>query len=307
MLDLRKLEYFLVLARVEHFGRAAERLHMTQPGLSQQIKALEHELGVRLVDRTTKPISLTPAGEVLREQGELVLTQVGLCVERVRLAEKKISGLLRVAYTRSGADLNMYKLVDRFRSLYPEVEVSLTSAWTSRNLQMLEAGEVDIAFARSVVDGPTIDTMVVAIEELVVAVPGDHPLVNDEFVTTAQVREYPLVHWPRHQGPDYYDEIKRQIWGGIDQEIVMEQPEAEHMLRQVANGVGIAVLDEHRAEKLCPPGVRVKHFQDPAPTTTLVVAWSRDAAHSSAAQRFISMSRQHVFQPETSNAEPPTA
>lgn len=304
-MDLRKLEYFLVLARIEHFGRAAERLHMTQPGLSQQIKALEHELGVRLVDRSTKPISLTPAGEVLREQGELVLAQTGLCVERVRLADKKISGLLRVAYTRSGADLNMYKIVDRFRHLYPDVEVSLISAWTSRNLQMLDAGEIDIAFARSVVEGPTIDAMVVAIEELVVAVPEGHPLADDELVTIAQVREHPLVHWPREQGPDYYDEIKRQIWGDADQLVVIEQPEAEHMLRQVANGVGIAVLDEHRAEKLCPPHVRVKHFHDPAPTTTLVVAWSRDAAHSSATQRFISMCRRHVFQPDTSSAEPP--
>ncbi|MGW3956546.1 LysR substrate-binding domain-containing protein [Streptomyces sp. NPDC004752] len=253
-MELRRLEYFLVLARVLHFGRAAEQLHISQPGLSQQIKVLEHELGTPLI-RRGKAITLTTAGEVLREQGERVLAEARLCVERVRAAAEQPGGVLRVAYTRSGADLTMHELVERFRLRYPAVRLSLSAAWTSRNLELLEAGEVDVAFVRSTVRHRAVESLVVATEELVVALPDDHPLAARERVLTDDVVELPLVHWPRTQGPGYHDEIRRLIWGDRPQRVVLEQPDAEHILREVAGRVGIAVLDEHRARKLCPPGV----------------------------------------------------
>lgn len=295
-MDLRRLEYFLVVARLQHFGRAAEKLHVSQPGLSQQIRVLERELGAQLIDRNTKPISLTTAGEVLREQGELILAQVNLCVERVRTAEEKPAGLLRVAYTRSGSDLNMHKLVEQFRAEYPEVELSLTSAWTSRNLELLEEGEVDIAFARSIARNRAVDSMVIAVEELVVALPENHALAASEHLTFDDIVDLPLVHWPRSLGPDYYDEIKSKIWGERRQKIIMEQPDAEHILSEVAKGVGIAVLDEHRAKKLLPQGACVRRFVDPAPTTTLTVVWLPESARSSMVNRFIEMCRTHDFQ-----------
>lgn len=114
-MELRQLKYFLVLARLLHFGRAAEELHISQPGLPQQIKVPERELGTPLIRRGTKAITLTTAGEVLRDRGERVLAKAGLCVERVRAAAEQPAGVLRVAYTRPGADLNMHELVERFR------------------------------------------------------------------------------------------------------------------------------------------------------------------------------------------------
>ncbi|WP_190812962.1 LysR family transcriptional regulator [Saccharopolyspora pogona] len=290
---MRRLEYFLVLARVLHFGRAAEELHISQPGLSQQIKVLEQELGTPLIHRGTKAITLTTAGEVLREQGELVLAQVGLCVERVRAAAEQPTGVLRVAYTRSGPDLNMHELVERFRMCYPAVRLSLSTAWTSQNLELLEADAVDVAFVRSTVRHREVESLVVATEELVMAMPENHPLAARERVSFDDVVELPLVHWPREQGPGYHDEIRRQIWGDRPQRVVLEQPDAEHILREVANGVGIAVLDEHRAGKLCPPGVRVRRFVEPVPTSTLVVAWRPGAAHAPV-DRFIELCRERL-------------
>lgn len=295
-MELRRLEYFLVVARLQHFGRAAEKLHVSQPGLSQQIRVLEQELGAQLIDRSTKPISLTTAGEVLREQGELILAQVNLCVERVRAADQNPAGLLRVAYTRSAGDLNMHKLVEQFRARYPDVQLSLTSAWTSRNLELLEGGEVDIAFARSLVSDRAVDSMIIEIEELVVALPADHALAASGKVTVDDIIDLPLIHWPRSLGPDYYDEIKAKIWGERQQNIVMEQPDAEHILSEVAKGVGIAVLDEHRATKLLPQGACVRRFVDPAPTTTLAVAWLPESERSPITNRFIEMCRTYDFQ-----------
>lgn len=285
------MEYFLVLARVLHFGRAAEELHISQPGLSQQIKVLEHELGTALIHRGAKAITLTTAGEVLREQGERVLAEVRACVDRVRAAAEWPTGVLRVAYTRSGADLNMHELVERFRARYPAVRLSLSTAWTSRNLDLLEADEVDVAFVRSVVRHRAGGSLVVATEEMVVAMPEDHPLAARERVWFDDVVELPLVHWPRALGPGYHDDIRRQIWGERPQRVVLEQPDAEHILREVANRVGIALLDEHRARKLCPPGVCVRRFVDPVPTTTLVLAWRLDATHAPV-DRFVEVCRE---------------
>lgn len=295
-MDLRRLEYFLVVARLQNFGRAAEKLHVSQPGLSQQIKVLEQEMGVHLINRSTKPISLTTAGEVLREQGQQLLAQVNLCIERVRTAEQEPAGLLRVAYTRSGSELNMHKLVEEFRSQYPDVVLSLTSDWTKRNMELLEAGEVDIAFARSLAKDRAVDSMVIATEELVVALPETHALAAAERVTKDDIVNLSLVHWSRSLGPEYYDDIKAQIWGDRRQKIVMEQPDTEHILSEVARGIGVAVVDERQARKLLPPGVCMRRFVDPAPTTTLSVAWLPESAQSSAVNRFIEMCRTYDFQ-----------
>lgn len=282
-----------MLARVLHFRRAADELHISQPGLSQQIKVLEHELGVPLINRGPRGISLTAAGEVLREQGEFVLVQTKLCVERVRATAKQHEEPLRVAYTRTGADLNMHELVERFRECHPEVRLSLSTAWTSRNLELLHADDVDVVFVRSGVDHPDVRSLVVAHEELVAAVPADHPLARKERLEHDDVVDLPIVHWPREQGPGYHDEIRRQIWGERAQRVVLEQPDAEHILREVARGVGIAILDRQRARKLCPAGVRVLRFVHPAPTTTLMAAWRPVAAHGRVEQ-FIAVCQQYL-------------
>ncbi|MFE2037434.1 LysR family transcriptional regulator [Streptomyces scopuliridis] len=295
-MELRRLEYFLVLARVLHFGRAAEELHISQPGLSQQIKVLEQELGTSLIHRGTKSITLTTAGEVLRGQGERVLAEVRQCVEQVRAVAEQPTGVLRVAYTRSGADLGMYEFVEGFRARYPAVRLSLSTAWTGRNLELLEADEADVAFVRSMVRHRAVESLVVATEELVVAMPDDHPLAARERVSFDDVIDQPLVHWPRSQGPGYYDEIRRQIWGDRHQRVVLEQPDAEPILREVAHRVGIAVLDEHRARKLCPPGVCVRRFVEPVPTTTLVVAWRPHAAPA-LVDRFIEVCQEQLSPP----------
>lgn len=291
--ELRRVEYFLALARVLHFGRAAEELHISQPGLSQQIKVLEHELGTPLIHRGARGITLTPAGEVLRQHGEVVLAEARRCAEAVRAAAEQPTGILRVAYSRSGADLPMHELVERFRARYPAVRLSLSTAETRRNLELLEAEEVDIAFIRSGALLRGIGNLAVAEEELVVVLPDGHPLAERDRLSFDDVTGLPLVHWPRVQGPAYHDEIRRQIWGDQPQRVTLEQPDAEHILREVANRAGIAVLDEHRALKLRPPGVQVCRFRDPVPTATLVVSWRLDDARAPV-DRFVDLCRDYA-------------
>ncbi|MBO2450843.1 LysR family transcriptional regulator [Actinomadura barringtoniae] len=287
-MELRRLRYFAVLAEELHFARAAERLHIAQPSLSQQIKALERELGVRLLDRGGRGVTLTSAGEALVDEAAAVLTRCDELVERVRAAGHGLSGRLRIAYTRSAVDLAAQPIVGRFREAVPGVEVLAMTGWTSENLRRLVAGEVDVVFVRPPVSDAGLAVRQVAEEELVVVVPAGHRWAARRRIKRAELRDEPVVMWPRAQGPGYYDHIVEQVWAGTPPRIVRREPEAESILAAVNDGVGIAVLDRGRAEKLRPRGVLVRRFAAPAPTAGLAIAW-RPADRSPALARFLEL------------------
>jgi DNA-binding transcriptional LysR family regulator len=273
--NLKRLRYFTVLADELHFGRAAERLHMAQPGLSQQIKTLEGELGVRLFERTRKFTRLTPAGELLRSEATRLLRDAESVVERVRARASGITGSLTVAYTRSAVYLGTTELVRDFREAHPDVLVRTTSAWTSRNLEMLHDHEVDVAFVRTPVDDPTIELLRLAREELVAVVPDGHPLARRSAVVPADLVDEDIVFWPREFGPGYYDSIIGQIWTSGPPRVILEEPDDEQILAAVSTGIGVSVLERRRATRLRPPKVTLRRFAEPVPTSGLAAAWRR--------------------------------
>jgi DNA-binding transcriptional LysR family regulator len=273
VVNLNRLRYFLVLADELHFGRAAERLHIAQPGLSQQIRKLERELDVRLLDRARRSFRLTPAGRLLRDTSRTLLDHAEDVVGQVRACARGETGQLRVAYTRSAADLSPAGLLQAFRQSHPGVDVHVTTGWTARNLELLDTGEIDAAFVRCPEPADRYTTLHLEDEELVVALPAGHPLAARRGIKPSDLEGQPVVMWPRAQGPGYYDRIIDQIWPGGPPRIVREEPEAEHILVAVANGAGIAVLDRRRATKLRPAGVLVRRFAAPRPHTELALIW----------------------------------
>jgi DNA-binding transcriptional LysR family regulator len=273
VMNLRRLRYFVVLAEELHFGRAAERLHIAQPGLSQQIKRLERELGTVLLHRDRRTIGLTAAGELLLTQGRPLLQAAANLVEQVRARARGSSGRLRIAYTRSAAGLSPPAIVRAFRRTHPDIELHTSTAWTARNLELLTAGEVDAAFVRPPVHTDGLDLAPLEDEELVVALPHQHPLARRRAIRRDQLTHQRVVLWPRPQGPGYYDRIIDQVWPDAPPDIVLEEPEAEQILAAVANGHGITILDRRRAEKLRPPHVVIRRFAAPRPTSQLALAW----------------------------------
>ena len=285
-LDLRRLRYFLILAEELHFGRAARRLNISQPGLSQQVRLLERELGVELIHRASRT-SLTPAGDALREESIDLFKRVESLIAHVLAVDNRIHESLRLVYTRSAPSVVTFRVVEAFKARYPNIEVSTETAWTERNLEMLRSGSIDAAFVQL----PLHDSSHVAVREivrtnLVAAVPSGHSLAQLEVVTREDLRDVPLVHWPRAQAPGYYDSIVQQIWGTRQPSISAEEPDAEHMLAAVAAGKGITILERSRAIQLCPPGVVVRSVTDPAPVAIIGLAWLKHST-SSAAKRFI--------------------
>ncbi|MFF2809251.1 LysR family transcriptional regulator [Streptomyces sp. NPDC058000] len=290
-MELRRLQYFAVLAKHLHFGRAAAEIGIAQPGLSQQIKVLERELGAQLFDRGGRAVRLTPAGKVLAREVPALFNLSDAIRSSVQAAAEGALGALRVAYTRSGADLNLGELVRRFRRLHLRVDVEAMTGWTTWNLDLLRDHSVDVAFVRGPVQEEGVRALGLGVEELVAVVPEGHPLSLSDALRAGDLADEPVVLWPRHQGTAYYDEIVRQVWPRRPPRIVEEEPDPEHILAAVANGAGVSVIGRKRAVKLCPPGAVVRGFAGSQPTASVAVAW-RDGDGSPTVRDFVACCRQ---------------
>ncbi|MFJ6215159.1 LysR family transcriptional regulator [Streptomyces sp. NPDC092296] len=272
-MDLRRMRYFAMLAEELNFTRAAERLRIAQPALSQQIKALERQLGTRLIERDSKGCALTPTGTVVAEEAKQVLEQVAAADERIAAVIQGRQGRLRLAYTRSARGGAADALVTAFRDRYPEVALSLQTGWTTHNVTELLAGRLDAAFVRPPLDVPGLACRILAEEELLLAVPADHPLARDRArVSRRRISEEPVVLWPRENGPGMYDLITGQLWPDHPPRIVRQEPDDEQLLLAVAAGYGIAPIPEGRARAFRTPGIRLRRLSAPTPTVTLGLA-----------------------------------
>lgn len=263
-MDVRRLRYFSVLAKELHFHRAAELLHIAQPGLSKQIQVLESEIGARLFDRSPHGVTLTPAGRLLLEEGTPLLGQLERIADRVRSTAAESPPTLRIVHTRSVTGGVPDEAVARYRELHPHVEVLLDCAWTTRNLAMLRSGEVDLAFIRLPLNHTNgLEVLPMGETELVAVLPKGHPLAKRRALDPSDLHDLPLVSWPRAQAPEYFDALQALLWGGQSPRPVRWEPDPEHVLEAVAAGSGVCVLDRHRALKLGPRGVVVRRFRVP--------------------------------------------
>ncbi|MDL5156224.1 LysR family transcriptional regulator [Actinomycetospora termitidis] len=294
-MDLRRLRYFAIVAEELHFRRAAERLHIAQPGLSQQIRVLERELGSTLFERNTAGVSLTDAGRVLLAEGVPLLREAERVAAHVRAAAEGRSGTLRVVHSRSLTDGLPDELVRSFSAERPKAEVVVESAWTTRNLAMIRSGEAEAAFVRlPLSDADDLGLLPLGSTELVLVLPASHPLARRRSVQTADLVELEVVTWPRAQAPGYFDDVARRIWDGPPPEPVAVEPDPEHLLAAVAQGRGACVMDANRANKLRPKGVVVRRFR-PVLTAGFGVIWNPHS-HSPMLEAFIAHCRRHASQ-----------
>ncbi|MFJ7213845.1 LysR family transcriptional regulator [Amycolatopsis sp. NPDC098790] len=290
-MDLRRWHYFAVLAEEMHFTRAAARLFVSQPSLSQQIRAFEAELGVALLDRSGPRFALTEAGRVAAAEARELLSRLDRARGVIAAAGRGDAGRLRIAYTRSAPGPLAGDLVAAYRAAFPQVELALETGWTSLNLARLAAGEIDVGFVRPPVVAPGVEVAVVGSEEVLIAVPSGHALARRRGrLRRAWLAAEPVVFWPRENGPGQYDAISAQVWPAGVPPIVREEPEDEQLVRAVAEGAGIAAVPEHRARGLKRRGVVLRRLEDPVPVIDLGLAW-RAGAVAPVVRGFIDLAR----------------
>lgn len=244
-MNLQRLRYFLAVADELHFGRAAERLHMAQPPLSQQIRLLENELSVKLFDRTTRRVALTAAGEVFRIEAERVIVAADSAdrvMEEFRSGE---GGLLRLAFVDSASFEVMPRYLRAFRKRWPKVKHDLQIMSSSRQVDALHAGDIDLAISRtSPPDGDLVSNRFLA-EPLYLVVGPDHPCHGDETVAIRDIDASLLIGFDRRLSPTLHEELQRlfeEVDSRYDPEI--EATEYTTILGLVSSGEGSAIVPD---------------------------------------------------------------
>ena len=247
-MELRHLRYFVAVAEERHFGRAAERLRMAQPPLSQQIKAFEAELGARLFDRNRRKVELTAAGAALLDEARAILARAGDLPRLARAAAGGEAGRLDIAFTGSVPFTDvMPRVLRAYRQLYPEVRVSLREMSTGLQMEAVAEGKLDIGFARPADSNLPAGVAARRIlrEPLVLALPADHPLAGRPSLSMTAVAGEGLVMNPRHIGTGLYDKISQLCRAaGFVPRIAVEAHQMSTMIRLVGAGLGLAVVPQ---------------------------------------------------------------
>lgn len=241
-LELRHLRYFVAVAEELHFGRAAERLHLAQPPLSQQIRRLEEILGYPLFLRTSRAVRLTAAGEVFLDRARRTLRNVREDMEEVRSIGRGDEGFLNVGFIGSGMLTPLPAMLGRYRELYPRVQLQLSESYTSGIAQSLNRSALDAGFLRD--GGPTEGLHVETLfsEPFVAVLPNTHRLAGQEMISAADLREEPFVFFAPMAGALAYEKpISLCEEHGFRPRVVQEAPQWLTILRLVGAGLGVSI------------------------------------------------------------------
>ncbi|MET9662785.1 LysR substrate-binding domain-containing protein [Streptomyces sp. NPDC006510] len=275
-MELRHLRYFVAVAETRHFGKAAEQLHMAQPPLSQAIRRLESELGVELLRRTTRQVSLTGAGEVFRTDAERILKAVDEAVERVGRFASGAEGVLRIGLTGSASYRQLPALARLVKREMPQVilEVHTEMLTPAQEAGLIER-RLDIGVLRPPIRQEGIAHRSLAAETLVVAVPERHWLAEADTVRVEQLRHEDFVMYGATLGSVVDDAVVRScLAAGFYPNRAYEVTETSAALALVAAGLGIAVLpDSIRSAPR--EGVLCRDIED-ALSIPLSLAWRED-------------------------------
>ncbi|MDY6810087.1 MAG: LysR substrate-binding domain-containing protein [Actinomycetota bacterium] len=277
-MELRHLRYFRVLADELHFGRAAARLHISQPPLTAHIKDLEREVGARLFDRTTRRVALTGAGEVFAERVDALLDELDDAVLEARDHAEGRRGRIRVGFVSSASGTVLPPGLRIFREIHPLVRVDLSPLTTREQLDALAVGTLDVGLIRSGGADPGLSVEPLFAEPMVAVLPVEHALAAQQDIDVDDLIDERLILFPNELMPAYV----AQIWAlfgtvGAEPVVVQEAIHHETVVGLVSAGVGISILPAS-VERFRPADVVIRPINN-APTTELVVARPADVVN----------------------------
>ncbi|WP_341525837.1 LysR substrate-binding domain-containing protein [Nostoc sp. UHCC 0302] len=292
MIELRHLRYFIAVAEELNFSRAAERLHIAQPPLSQQIQALEAELGLKLFERKKRPLQLTTAGQVFLAEAYLVFTQLEQAITSAQKVSRGEIGRLVVGTNSSVANSVLPDILQMFHPLFPEVILVLREVSSSQQVSQLRDRQIDVAFERLPnvnLNDDTLNFLPILQEPLVVALPETHPLADQSQIPLIALANEPFVLPPTDLVPSYSPIISLCQQVGFSPKVVQEATWMITVLSSVAGGVGVTLLPAN-AQSLQRKGVVYRPIQGENLILQLAVVWRRDDS-SVVLQKFLEVTK----------------
>lgn len=281
-MDLRRLRYFMTVAEELHFGRAAERLHMAQPPLSQQIRLLEQELGVTLFHRTNRRVQLSEAGGAFLEEVYRLFDHLDRAVLTARRASRGEIGRLRLGFVNSASYQLLPEICRAFRSEYPDVVLDLQEHTSDFRLETLVDGSLDVGLYRADAERfraqlpATLRMATVSREPLAIALPVGHRLAHEQAISVEALAAEPFVLSPQRVYPGYHDQIVRLCMaGGFSPRIVQEPIMLTTIMSLVSAGIGVSIVPSS-LRHLAWSGVAFAAIADEAAVSDMVAIWRRD-------------------------------
>jgi DNA-binding transcriptional LysR family regulator len=277
-MELRHLRYFVAVAEELHFRKAAERLHVAQPAVSEQIRKLEQELGVTLFNRTQRSVALTSAGVALLEEARHVLRHAEVAQQAARNAGDRASTRLRIGYLPDSLPASVPRALRNLAGSAPAVEVDMTTGTSLRLIEDLRAGRLDAIV--TTLPAPTKGLRVTPLGDQggVVVLPVTHPRAVDPTIALAQLAPERLVVLPRDANPAFHNAVVAMCHAaGLSPTFgEIPEPRVEHVLFAVAAGAGLAVLPEAVTERFAAPGIRFVALETDVPMLRTAVLTQPD-------------------------------
>jgi DNA-binding transcriptional LysR family regulator len=290
-MELRQLRYFLIVADELHFGRAAERLHITQPPLTVAVRRLERELGVQLFDRTTRRVTLTAAGQAFRDRVQAAVADLDAAAGDVADVAAGKSGRIRVGFVSSASYTIIPEGIRAFRQHRPRVDLVLNPLTSGEQIEQLLDGDLDLGLIRDPGDVPGLSLELLSTEDLVVVLPVTHHLSARKEIRPQDLEGEPMILFPYRLMPGFVARVLRLFEPlAVPPTVVQQAIHQETVLGLVAAGLGVSVLPES-VERFQMPGVTTRRLSG-RPQTELHVA--RPFGLSPAVDEFIRCLRGEV-------------
>ena len=290
-MELRHLRYFVMVAEELHFGRAAERLHIAQPPLSQQIRQLEEELGVQLFLRTRRSVHLTEAGQAFLGEAKQVLEQTQHAVQVAQRTERGEQGQIVIGFVGSATYSIFPKLLHEFRERFPAVNIVLREMTTGQQVHALREERIHLGLLRPPAARDFLILEALEREALIVALPEQHRLAEHEALTVSELAGEPFVLFPRHLGSGFYDTILSLCQqAGFSPDIVQEAIQMQTLVGLVAAGFGVSLVPASM-QQLQLKGIVYRTLLDASAMIELALAWRREDANP-ALHAFLKMVRE---------------
>jgi DNA-binding transcriptional LysR family regulator len=300
-MELRQLRYFTTLAEELHFGRAAKRLALTQPPLSQAILNLERELGVRLFERTRRRVALTHAGRAFLEEARQTLVRADRAADRARRAGRGEVGRLAVGFLANTAYTLLPLVLRDFARGFPGVSLDLRELTIPQQVDALQRGNIDVGLLRPPVADAEIVADTVLEEPFVLALPAGHPLAKLKRVPLKRLADEPFVLFPRTPGFVFHDLILGYcLRGGFTPRVAQEVNQTHAVVGLVSGGLGVALVPAS-ARKFGLPGVVYRPMREATPLARVAVA-RRRADTSPVVAAFLEVAHKVAAQVDSTHA-----
>jgi DNA-binding transcriptional LysR family regulator len=277
-MELRHLRYFVAVAEELHFRRAAERLHVAQPAVSEQVRKLEEELGVRLFDRTQRSVSLTDSGAALLEEARRVLHQAEVARMAARNARDRATTLLRIGHLPDSMPGPVAKAMQLLGAAAPNVQIALETGTANRLVEEVRASRLDAAVVGLPAPTAGLRSTAAGAQRVVAALPVTHPQAVKESTTLERLSPDRLIVLPSDVNPPFHNAVVSMCRdAGLSPALIeVSEPRVEHALMAVAAGSGLALLPESAAERHLAPGVRFVPLEGARPAFDSVVVTRTD-------------------------------